>query len=290
MKAKKPIVPDVNKYSQFRNFFEAFFTQNKKANKNFSFRFLATKIGCSPSNLNDVFQGRRKLSLKNVLKLIDYLGLKGVRAERLLLLALFELNGIPAGKGNEFLALVDSSEQFGTLNDSPEDFLNAALVSRVVEYLNWREGRWDYKDFIARSRKGDKVDLSRLQSVIKELETNEIIRWDQDQKRYLILKEEIHFYRPSGSNDIVTSFIENFQSFLNEKLGNYSFYTGTIQIPKSREHEVKDQILSLRNFMAEIDRETRAALLPPDQKNVFDYSMHFYRSFRDDEDLEKIKR
>ncbi|MBY0412724.1 MAG: hypothetical protein K2Q18_01095, partial [Bdellovibrionales bacterium] len=85
---RKTFTPDINLYSEILPFFQDFYLLNKEKNKNFSYQYMAMQLDWSAPYINDVFKGRKKLSLNRAMELIEYLGLSGTTAERFLFLYL----------------------------------------------------------------------------------------------------------------------------------------------------------------------------------------------------------
>lgn len=296
-------IPDINLYSEFRPFLSDFIKLNKAHNKNFSLRFFAKKLRWSVSHLNDLIQGRRSISLEKALGLSDYLGLKGVRAERLLLLSLSETEGV-LDKFREILAVRDCRKIVHTMHEDDPKTLGSVLTFRVIEYLIWLKGAWDPSDFIARNKgpNQENVDAAELQSIIKTLEEQGVIQWNSTQNRYLMLREELYvdWHRMPDKRDIINlekDYNGHYLGFLDDislqisalTKGKWSYFSGSAHIPDDRAAEVLDRITSLRNYLSEIDRQTRAAYKEsPDLKsNVYEYSLHHFPVFLTDELLEK---
>jgi uncharacterized protein (TIGR02147 family) len=296
--------PDINLYSDFRLFLNDFIKLNKAQNKNFSFRFFAKKLGWSASYLNDLIQGRRSISLQKALELSNFLGLKGIRAERLLLLTLSETAEV-AKTFSEILTVRDSRRIVHTMLEDDPKLLGSVLIFRVIEYLIWTRGAWDPSDFISRTKgqNGETVASTELQSIIKLLEERKVIQWNPSQNRYLMLREELYedWQRIPDKNDIVNlekDYVKHYLDFLNNiplqnaTYGNWAYYSGTIQIPYERISEIDERVRSLRNYLSEIDRQTRASYKenPGVKSNVYEYSLHLFPVFMADELLEKQKR
>ncbi len=293
MPAKKIKIPDINTYTQFHPFLNDFFKVNKDTNKNFSFRFLAGKLGWSASYLNDVLQGRRHLSLNKILELIDYLGLKGVRAERLLLLALFESNGL-SQRGEEFLAVRNSKMTTDTMTDEEMEILSSMRVCEVIEYLIWKEGHWNASDFTKRSRNPNPVSTSQLDEIIRMLEKKKLIRWDKDKKRFLVDKTE--FYRENFGNTSPSAFLNlekdyfgNYVEFLKEPVGKWRTFMGLAQVPEEYLAELADRVHSLRNFInGMIQKIPEGGSAGPVE--VYQYAITVFPAFRSDEEIAKSGR
>lgn len=281
MASKKIQVPDINGYSEFRPFLDDFFARNKESNKNFSFRFLAGKLGWSPSHLNDVMQGRRFLSLPKIMELIEFLGLKGVRAERLLLLALFESNGL-SEKGKEFLALKNSSMNVTTMTHDEKKLMTSVRTQQVLHYIMANEGRWDIEDFLLRGRKASEMSRPELGEIIRILELHGLIKWDSEQAKYLIEKTE--FYHDTAHTDVVfhtaqREFAKSYEDFLADRFPSWMDLIGNVLIPKDRLPEVYDRLVGVRNYLYEIRGQTLEK--KPDAKfEVFQFSINLFSVFR----------
>lgn len=275
-------VPDINRHTQFRPFLVDFFQINKAANKNFSFRYFAHKLGWSASHLNDVPLGRRFLSLNKVLELIEFLGLKTVRAERLMLLALFESNGL-GNRTQDFLSILDSSLNVTTMTQDESKVLTSMRVQQVMQYLISRNGVWNASDFIARTRNGHKISKDELENVLCDLEKSQMIRWNSDQKKYVIEKTE--FYRDKDyKGDEIYSTIQreygkNYQEFLEDRFTPWNDLFGMVQIPASQLSEVYERMGGLRNYLYSL-RSKALEKSPNEELEVFQFSISLFSVFR----------
>ena len=281
MASKKIQIPDINQYSQFRPFLDDFFKLNKESQKSFSFRFLAKKLGWSPSHLNDVMQGRRFLSLNTILELIEYLNLKGVRAERLLLLALFESNGI-GEKGKDFLALKNSSLNVKTMAEGEAQLLSSVRLQQVLHYLICRDGIWDAADFIARSRKADKISKTELSKTIQQLEQAGLILWNKVDAKFTILKTEFYEDTKNPVGIFQTAqreFANSYLDFIDEPFPSWTDLFGSVTIPRERLPEVFDRLAGLRNYLYEI-RNQSLEKDPKTKFEVFQFSISLFSVFK----------
>lgn len=286
MSTTKLHIPDINSYSQFRPFLVDFIKKNKQANAKFSLRFFANKLGWSPSYLNDVCQGRRFASLKKVLELSDFLGLKGVRSERLLLLAVFESNGLENEKANQFLHTRNSSLNINTVTKQNEKTFTSVLLLQVFHYIYTRDGVWDTKDFLSRIRKPE-ISADEISQVLQKLEHDGLIR--RHKNKYTI--EKTDFYRDAGYPDELydvaqKNFAKSYIDFIDDRYAPWTDLFGAVLIPQERLAEVMERMFSLRNFLYEIHSET--LLTNPNAKfEYLQFGLHLFGVFRRDKDLVK---
>lgn len=285
MITKKTRVPDINTYSSFKVFLEDLIHENKQRNKNFSLRYLASKLKWSPSHLNDILKGRRRVSLEKVLKLIEFLEIKGARAERLMLLALFDSNDVQE-KGKEYLAALNSDREVKTLTEDQANILAPLQAQYIFGYLLWNDGVWNTADFLKRSPQKELPTEADLQSIINSMIHGRIIEWDKKNQRYTLLKKEFLFddIKTGNTSTMRKAFTESLTAqarFIEKPIGKWCLVTGVIQISDDQLQEVTDRIISLRNYLETINRNTMGAAKTSKKVTaVYNYNIGLSQVFR----------
>lgn len=282
MKERRLKVPDINRYDDLRSFLGDFLAENRTRNRNFSFRFLGRKLGWSPSFVNHVVTGRRTISLEKTLELSRFLGLKGVRAERLIILSLFNSEALRS-QGRQLLALRDSSRNIQTMTEQERGLFRSVLFFQLVEYLLWKDGRWDAEDFKRRVVNGASVEPDDLQNIIQELVEKRFLKWKKAEGRYEVAKNELYQdYACTSDEQILPlekDFTRQYLAFLEERHGRGTFFSGMVQIPEHRLAEVADRLSSLRNYLYEVNREAVSSAGDEESRPVHQFSLHTFPVF-----------
>ena len=121
MEGKKPAVPSIQDYSDYRKFLGEYYAARKAVNRNFSFRFLSQKAGINSSGFfKQIIEGKRNLTDETVEKAARALGLKEADAAYFHDLVRFNQAKTMKEKNLYFEKLIDQQKRRG-FRRIPED-------------------------------------------------------------------------------------------------------------------------------------------------------------------------
>lgn len=306
---KKPFVPDINKYSDILVFMNDFFDLNKKKNPNFSFRYLGARLKWSAPYLNDVFKGRKKLSLNRALTFINFLGLSGLKAERFLFLYLADTdNAFSVSKLN-----VDALSSRETVVVKPEeelmnlkDFERLYLLDYyIIQFLGLHDMVWDPQLFLKRLRLAQKPTLETLEKHLNHLVRDQYLSYKKETNKYEVLPNFFNHHQLFDQSGAVTNEQEQKRlnivkdheqeyatQYLNSihapGISNRTFYSGIINLDEEAMKDVVERISSLRNHLYNLDMRTyeKFQAEPPQPKDsLYQFSLNIFSIFRTDDEI-----
>jgi len=81
-------VPDIETYSDYREFFRDFIDQNKALGPKYSYRYFAKKLGWPISLIHDVISGRKSLSITRCLEFSAFANLDDIKTKHFVFLCI----------------------------------------------------------------------------------------------------------------------------------------------------------------------------------------------------------
>lgn len=264
-------IPDIQTYDDGRTFLKDVYELNK--DKNASFRFYASKLKWPVSYLNEVIQGRKKLSLARALEFGLFLKLDSVDLERLVFLALkdSETPGIQSYFNKKISEEVKTTGYFH-VSAKPESAApeSAVIVPKEVyadisllaifDTITWAEGRIRPSEISKLLYSFSALqDHDVLATKLKTLEEHGYITQlrdaDQNVIGFKFIRKQLLFSATSETAPLMAQYADNYVRFLNNPRSRGWIASGFVKIPRSRLSAVKKRVTSLRNWLMEIDRE-----------------------------------
>ncbi len=264
-------IPDIQTYDDGRTFLKDVYELNKA--KNASFRFYASKLKWPVSYLNEVIQGRKKLSLARALEFGLFLKLDSVDLERLVFLALkdSETPNIQSYFNKKISEEVKTTGYFhvsaqpeSTADEPvvvvPKDVYSDISLLAIFDTITWAQGR------IRPS------EISKLLYTFNSLENRDVLAMklkvledhgyitqlrdpDQNVIGFDFIRKQLRFSVTRETAPLMAQYADNYVRFLNHSRSRGWFASGFVKIPRNRLSAVKKRVMSLRNWLMEIDRE-----------------------------------
>lgn len=294
---RRILCPDIAEYSEILSFLRDFYLTNKEANKNFSYRYLAKKLKWSAPYLNDIFKGRKKLSLKRALEFMDFVGLKGVKAEKFLFMYLSDtdLNFSKSTLSANALVARNTKKQLSNL--MPEEFksLENVYAFYIISYITTNQNTWNSSDFLNRLTLNKKVSLEAIEHAYERLIVLGVLEYDSTTGKTVILKTDGLYFDElftdtQGDNAALTSelilnsekeFVTNYLDFLQKPTTNdRAFFSGTIHLEEGMLGDAIDRLYSLRNYLYSLDAKTEANLAASKDLKVMQFSLNMFSLFK----------
>jgi hypothetical protein len=295
---RRPICPDISEYFEILSFLQDFYLINKDIHKNFSYRYLAKKLNWSAPYLNDVFRGRKKLSLKRALEFIDYIGLKGVKAEKFLFMFLSntDLNFSKSTLSSNAIDARNTKKQLSNLMREEFESFETIYDFYIIFYIATNKDIWNSSDFLNRLTLNKKITLEKTDQAYDRLIAKGFIKYEPKTGKTIILKIDGLFFdeqlsqRPVENDKIKSALILNSER---EFIGNYlnylekpsakdrAFFSGIIHIEEGMLGEALDRIYSLRNYMYSLNEKTDANLANAQNLKVMQFSLNMFSLFKD---------
>jgi len=140
-----PQSESVFSFLDFRAYLRQAFEARKRENPNFSYRYLAGKVGLNAGFLLRVLKGERNLSLKHALKIAEVFRLKKKEQEYLELLILFNQAESPRDKQlYQKKLLAFPKTRVKRVESSQFEFYDKWYYTAVREVLNFHAFRGDF--------------------------------------------------------------------------------------------------------------------------------------------------
>jgi uncharacterized protein (TIGR02147 family) len=143
-------MPVVFAYLDYHTFLRDSYGARKAANRAFSHRYIAGRLGCNPAYYLKVFQGKRELSGKMILKVAELLGLGRKETEYFENLVHFNKAKGSRDKAHFFERLSSlRSSKLAKVEESRYEFYEKWYYVAVLELLDYHPFKGDY-DALAR--------------------------------------------------------------------------------------------------------------------------------------------
>ncbi len=299
---KKVYSPNINLYDDFISYLEDFFSINKSQNSKFSYRYLALKLNWSAPYLNDVIKGRKKLSLGKAVELINYIGLKGAKAERFLFLYLSNVNPeFSHSSVHKDAILARNAEREHSRAMSLDEFekLSTLLDYYILYFLELNKGVWNIDDFINKLTIQSKPSKEIVQFTFNRLEKNNYVILDPKTSLYkLNVTDQLIFDQDQDcKTELETRRLESLLQQEKEYAKNYfnylkmpikdkrAFCSGIINLDMELFTEAQDRIFALRNYLYELDAkgQQRYAEAKGPESRVWQFSINIFSLFENQE-------
>lgn len=295
---RKAFAPNINLYSEILPYLQDFYALNKVKNSKFSYRYLALKLKWSAPYLNDVFKGRKKLSLTKALEFIQFLDLKGAKAERFLFLFLSDSNTDFSESllKNSALASRNTEKEHNRAMEL-EDFekLQTLLDYYILYFLELNKGVWRAEDFLSKLTLQVKPTLNTLEIAINRLLKNNFIKYNSQTSLYelqvtdhLIFdqapvdKSELEKRRLEVLVKQEREYVTNFYNYLLKPISEKrTFCSGIINLDMELFAEAQDRIFALRNYLYELDLkgQARYAEAKGPESRIWQFSINLFSLF-----------
>lgn len=294
----KPYSPDISLYSNLHNFFQDFYFLNKELNPKFSYQYLAKKLNWSAPYLNDVFKGRKKLSLRRMIEFTNYLGISGPQEERFLILYLSDSDNEFAKSSLKASALSSTNSALSTSNIPLEKHQDYASVydQYVAMYLYYKKGEWSATDFLSSLALTTKPTPEQLEDSLERLVKGKIVSFDEASQKYIINQQDhtlLHLEekaKAKNAEDIFNEVIRMDREYakqyldytLSPRKGSICAFNGLIHLNDETYKEVCKRVVALHNFLVEISEKSDGENLlnpkgPP--KKVWQYQLNLFSLF-----------
>lgn len=143
-------LPVVFAYLDYHTYLRDFYAAKKRANSRFSHRFIAQQLGCNPAYYLKVFQGKRELSGKMILKVAALLGLARKETEYFENLVHFNKAKASRDKAYFFERLSSlRSSKLKKVEENQYEFYEKWYYVAILEVLDYHPFKGDY-DALAR--------------------------------------------------------------------------------------------------------------------------------------------
>jgi uncharacterized protein (TIGR02147 family) len=264
--------PPIEKFNNYKDYLQDFYTLNKKQGGSGSYRFYAQKLGWPVSYLNDVLQGRKKLSLARALEFGKFAKMDLVDLERFIYLSLkdseseevksyfekkiqaekntetyFQVSQKPENAGDDFIII-------------PERIFSDISLLAIFDLITWSNGSVklsEIPELLYTFPELHKIDV--LLEKIKILENEALITCVYSSKKEIIkfeyVKKRLLFSLTKETAHNMSQYAENYSRFLKHTEQRGWIGSGFLKLPKEKLAEVQKRILSLRNWLIEIDKE-----------------------------------
>lgn len=138
-------LPIVFAYLDYHKFLRDYYEARKKGNSKFSHRFIAQQLGCNPAYYLKVFQGKREISGKMILKVAELLGLNKKESEYFETLVQFNKSKGARDKAHFFERLTTQrSSKFKLVNENQYEFYEKWYYVAILEMLDYHPFKGDY--------------------------------------------------------------------------------------------------------------------------------------------------
>ncbi|MBC7465148.1 MAG: hypothetical protein H7256_04090 [Bdellovibrio sp.] len=301
----KPFFPNISLYAELVPFFNDFYTLNKEKNKKFSYQYLANKLDWSAPYLNDIFKGRKRLSLNRAIEFINLLELKGAKAERFLILYLADSDPTFAISAIKHDALASTNASVKSSNQKLEKSNQCETDNdyQIMMYVYYNKGNWSAEKFIKELTVTTKPSIGFLDALIKRLVATKRLSFDSTTGLYSVPSQEhvlLHATEKNKDDEQIVNeisrisrhYARTFLDYLQKPLMGRSLFTvGTVSLDAESYLEVKDRIRALHNYMIDVSAKSQAKFdLKPDVANaknkVWQYQFNVFSVF-EDQDLQE---
>lgn len=296
---KKVISPDINQYLDLLSYLQDFYLLNKKKNAFFSFRYLASKIGWSAPYINDVFKGRKKFSLARAIEFINFIELKGTKAERFLFLYLSDTDHAFATSALKETALSnrDAKRSRGEMDLEEFKKLSSLFDYYILYYIELNCGIWDTEDFIKKLTLPCKPKVELIEQSLKRLQVIGQIKFNSKTKLYkipptvgnvLIIDQEgkSNTEKEKIKLDAILKqereYQTNYLNYLQHPVPNRrTFFSGILNLDLELYNEAQDRISALRNYLYELDvlGQQRYSEASGPESRIWQFSMNIFSLF-----------
>jgi uncharacterized protein (TIGR02147 family) len=138
----RPVIFD---YLDYHRFLRDFYGARKKENSNFSHRFIAQQLGCNPAYYLKVFQGKREISNKMILKVAELLRLTKKETEYFETLVHFNKAKSSRDKAHFFERLSSHrSSKLRVVEESRYEFYEKWYYVAILEVLDYHPFKGNY--------------------------------------------------------------------------------------------------------------------------------------------------
>jgi uncharacterized protein (TIGR02147 family) len=300
---KKLICPEINRYDRLLSFLDDFYKLNKEKNGFFSFRYMAGKLKWSGSYLNDVFKGKKHFSLKRALEFVEFIELKGVRAERFLFLLLSDTSKDFAHSKVQSMVLMSRNSQAvrGTMTHEEFAKYQTLFDYYILFYIELNKGVWNVQDFLEKLTLPQKPPIVLINKAVKRLENIGQVIFDPKSKKYGLRETEDNslIFDQNGKNTSIDekakleailklerAYQINYLNYLENSIPRHrTFFSGVINLDEELYIEARDRIFSLRNYLYELDcraQERYSSARGPSDR-VWQFSINLFSLFEDPE-------
>ena len=300
---KNVFSPNISLYSELLPYLQDFFVLNKSRNPKFSYRFLAMKLQWSAPYLNDVIKGRKKLSLPRALEFIQYVGLKGAKAERFLFLYLSDSS---TDFSQSFLKK-SALESTNTLKEHQramdfEEFekMQTLLDYYILYFIELNKGAWSVETFLSQLTLSIKPSKQLTEMVFNRLIKNNFLKCNSDKSIYEIcINDQLIFDQSAISETEIQKrrlealvsqekeYVLNYQNYLSNPFfpNKRTFCSGIINLDMELFSEAVDRIYALRNYLYELDvkGQARYAEAQGPESRVWQFSINLFSLFENHE-------
>lgn len=297
----KPFAPDISDYDKLLPFFEDFYALNKKQNKKFSYQFLANKLGWSAPYLNDIFKGRKRLSLTRALEFMELLGLRGVRAERFLTLFLAESDASFSKSRVMQETLAGTNTNFRPSTENVKELLKqfeTIFEYYILFYLHYNKGAWNTDKFLSELTLTSKPTNEWIERVFQKLVEQERVTFQPKSQTYKVetrTHDLLHFDPKRNADEfrkriakVAQEHSAVFYDYLENPLyGKSSYVVGTVSLDPEAYQEARARISALHNYLIEasgkcqarFDEDANAAVTA--ENRIWQYQINIFSVFED---------
>lgn len=299
---KKAFAPNINLYSEILPFLQDFYSLNKTKNTKFSYRYLALKLNWSAPYLNDVIKGRKKLSLTKAIEFIQFLDLKGAKAERFLFLFLSDSNTEFSDSLLNKSALASrNTEKLHIRAMEFEEFekLSTLLDYYILYFLELNKGVWNVDVFLSKLTLQAKPKPQTVENALNRLLKNNYIKFNPISSLYeLQITDQLVFDQsPGDPSDLEKrrldslvkqerEYVTNYYNYLSVPISDRrTFCSGIINLDMELFAEAQDRIFALRNYLYELDVKGQARYSDakgPDSR-IWQFSINIFSLFESQE-------
>ncbi|MBY0414049.1 MAG: hypothetical protein K2Q18_07780 [Bdellovibrionales bacterium] len=280
-------VPNILKYNSYQSFLKDFFECNKGDNSPMSYRYLASKLSWSASNLNEIIHGKRTLNVQRALELARFLKMDSIQTERLIYLTMKESSTDEVRIYFETMIskqfnsdeLLDKNTKLNAeeslLTEQNQNLVDDFPAILLYGFIRWCNGKTTYNDVVKLLYTCPQFkDYSFFKEKLNKLDKNGLIKINvlEEQKVEVeILK--FHFCTQFDINTI--SHLANYTDNMSRVLRNPNlkgfFNSGIIKIRRERIKEARFRLIMLRNWLLEVEADSLHA--NPEDNILFQYDL-----------------
>lgn len=278
-------VPNILKYNSYQSYLKDFFECNKNEKSPMSYRYLASKLNWSASNLNEIIHGKRTLNVQRSLELARFLKLDTIQTERLIYLTMKEsstdevklyfedmINKQFNSDGLLEKSKIVKQETLLTENQNLIDDFPAMLLYGFVRWCNGKTNHDSLTKLLYTWPQFN--DFNHVKEKIEKLDSNGLIKIHACEANNIHV--EILKFHFSTQFDIKTishmaDYTDNMSRILRHSQLKGFFNSGIIKIKRQKIKEARFRLIMLRNWLLEVEAESIHA--NPEDNILFQYDL-----------------
>lgn len=261
------IIPELENYDTYQDFFKDFYTLNKNENKIWSYRNLAKKINWPASLLNEIINGKKELSLDRALEFAKSVKLNAIETERIIFLVLSQskqnnykeyfADKINLHKHKRTFKNIEYNIKEEEHFEIDENIYSDITLLLIMDFLNLNSNKTITVELICDSFNIKELsEIEVIQAKVNHLEKCNLVEITKSNNRILSikpLKKNLYFIVNKSNIHLMKQYMNLTLNNLNSSTKGW-ICSAFVPIPQSKIHEVIKRYEEFRSYILNIDK------------------------------------